>query len=79
MAILTDGVHLISDKSVDELHAFAQRIGLKRCWYQGMRKRHPHYDLTTENKLQQAIQAGARQVKSSDVVKALWRLYGGPT
>lgn len=26
--IYTDGTHLISDKSLDELHSFAQSIGL---------------------------------------------------
>lgn len=41
--ILTDGVHLISDNSVDELHAFAIHIGLEREWFQNHRI--PHYDL----------------------------------
>lgn len=30
--------------SLDELHAFAARLGLKRVWYQ--EERVPHYDLT---------------------------------
>lgn len=34
--------HLISDEATDdELHAFAQKIGLKRQWYQG-----DHYDVS---------------------------------
>jgi hypothetical protein len=41
--ILTDGVHLISDYSVDELHRFAVSIGLKRKWFQDHRI--PHYDI----------------------------------
>jgi hypothetical protein len=54
--VYTDGVHLIAD-SVDELHAFAQRIGLKRVWFQD--HRHKHYDLTTGRMLNKALAAGA--------------------
>jgi hypothetical protein len=35
--------HMVSDRSVDELHAFASEIGLRRGWFQGGRL--PHYDL----------------------------------
>ena len=53
--------------SQDELHAFAQRIGLKRAWFQpgkpigGKPSRLWHYDVT-EAKRQAAIQAGAQPV-----------------
>ena len=40
--------HLMSDVSLEELHVFATRIGIKRHWFEGVRKSHPHYDLTTE-------------------------------
>lgn len=40
----TDGIHLVAD-SLEELHEFASSIGIKRCWFHGMRKGHPHYDL----------------------------------
>ena len=58
--------HLYAD-SQDELHAFAQRIGLKRAWFQpgkpigGKPSRLWHYDVT-EAKRQAAIQAGAQPV-----------------
>lgn len=41
--VYTDGIHLVAD-SLDELHAFAQKIGLKREWFQDHPK-HPHYDI----------------------------------
>lgn len=36
--------HLVAD-SLEELHAFAARLGLKRAWFQG-RASYPHYDVT---------------------------------
>jgi hypothetical protein len=47
--------HLTAD-SVYELHAFAQRIGLKRSWFQTAST--PHYDLTPKTR-DFAIAAGA--------------------
>ena len=35
--------HLMAD-SLEELHEWAQAIGLKRCWFDS-NKKHPHYDL----------------------------------
>jgi hypothetical protein len=49
--------HLTTDGPIDELHAFAKRIGLKREWFQ----RHPlapHYDLN-ERKREKALALGA--------------------
>jgi len=45
MALYTDGVHLVSDRSIAELHRFAKRIGLRRNRYHGEKRGHPHYDL----------------------------------
>lgn len=62
--IYTDGVHLITDDqaSYDELHAFAVKIGLKRCWFQ-----RDHYDLTTRAKASAAAAAGAVLISLRDV------------
>lgn len=49
--------HLRAD-TPDELHAFAQQIGLRREWYQD-RPRLWHYDITTASKQRRAIRAGA--------------------
>ncbi len=47
--IYTDGVHLVGD-SLDELHSFTEKMGLNRCYYHGVRKGHPHYDLINKNR-----------------------------
>ena len=56
--------HLIGDTE-EELHAFAQRIGLKRTWFQdrGM----SHYDLT-EKRRAMAIEAGAQEINRRELV-----------
>lgn len=43
--------------SLDELHAMARRLQMRRAWFQGD-TRLPHYDLTA-NKRRLAIEAGA--------------------
>lgn len=45
--VFTDGVHMVAN-TVEELHEFAESIGLKRHFFHGVRKGHPHYDLTNE-------------------------------
>jgi len=51
--------HLFCDRpeSLEELHNLAQRIGLRRSWFQGNSVL-PHYDLTA-SKRERAIKAGA--------------------
>lgn len=69
MAILTDGKHLVSDESVDELHAFARRMGLNREWFQ-KHPVHPHYDLFGRAHAR-AIQHGARHMPSKQLARRL--------
>lgn len=57
--------HLISDTSVEELQAFARRLGIPDRAFQG-----DHYDLTDELR-DCAIAEGARPVSSRDIVLAL--------
>lgn len=58
--------HLIAD-SQEELHAFAESIGLKRSWFQpgkpflGKPSRHWHYDVT-ESKRRLAVAKGAQEI-----------------
>lgn len=77
MSIYTDGVHLVSDASLDELHAFARRMGLKLEWFQDKAKGtpmyHPHYDLTTKRASLRAEANGAAAVSPRELVKAMWR------
>lgn len=73
--ILTDGIHLISDQSRDELHRFATgKLGFKRSWFQE-HPVHPHYDLTTPNARKRAIAAGAKLVDAVEIVRVCRRVY----
>ena len=68
--ILTDGTHLVSTFSRNELHAFAERIGLRREWFQ--EHRIAHYDLLGQPALRRALQAGAVMKSRRELVRA-WR------
>lgn len=37
--------HMTAD-TTEELHLMASVLGLKKCWFHGVRRGHPHYDLT---------------------------------
>jgi hypothetical protein len=63
--------HLVAD-SLDELHAFAARIGLRRNWFQG-RASYPHYDVTTEVR-ERALHAGALASRKREVLIAARKL-----
>lgn len=79
--LFTDKIHLVSDVSIEELHAFAKKIGLKRCWFHGVKKGHPHYDLKNakgsilydENfdmYISKALRNGASPVTKKEIVEA---------
>ena len=67
----TKACHLYSD-TLEELHDFAAKLGLKREWFQDDRL--PHYDLTP-NKRIEAIQNGAIEHTREDAVN-MWRKMG---
>lgn len=74
--VYTDGIHLIAD-SLEELHSFAARIGLRRCWYDPNPK-HPHYDLMKGKVNRQimyakAVCAGAEQKTSRELITIIQR------
>lgn len=61
--------HLVSDTSEEELHEFAQKLGLKREWAQLRPKASAaHYDLIP-SKRQLAILLGAKEVSSKELVR----------
>jgi len=74
--------HLFCDGDLDELHAFAESIGLKRSWFQarkeeiGRHKLKPwqraHYDLTPGMR-QKALRAGANEATQEDLIRWLGR------
>jgi len=57
--------HLISDSSYDELHDFAEQVGIPRRGFQG-----DHYDIPEEYR-DELIAAGAEQVESRELVRRL--------
>jgi hypothetical protein len=62
--------HLVSDTSRAELHAFAARLGIKRCWYSGRR---PHYDLHGAD-YERALSLGATPATRVQISNAWKRL-----
>jgi hypothetical protein len=64
------GGHMIAD-SLDELHAMADRIGLRREWFQD-KPRFPHYDVQRRRRAQ-AIAYGA----IPKTTRELWRIATG--
>lgn len=57
--------HLVAD-SLDELHAFAARLGLQRRWFQE-RSFYPHYDVTVSVR-DRAIRIGAVDASRETVI-----------
>jgi hypothetical protein len=63
--------HMACDGNLNELHAFARQLGLRAGWFQDHRLV-PHYDLTPEKRIL-AVQFGAREISSGDLVRSLKR------
>jgi len=63
--------HMLAD-SLDELHAMAEQVGLKRRWFQSHGT--PHYDLC-QAKRALAIGGGALEIDRREVVRLIrhWR------
>jgi hypothetical protein len=68
----TKNCHLFTD-SIDltELHSLAEKIGMKRSWFQVSNSGDPHYDLTPARRAS-AIQNGAVAVEN-EVAVGIWR------
>lgn len=52
--------------SIDELHQFAQQLGLKRNWFQP--NTIPHYDLT-KNMRMKAVRYGAIEIDDQELIR----------
>lgn len=68
--IYTDGIHLIAE-SIDELHAFADSIGLSKRMFRH-KARHPHYNLMIkgwEMVYNNALKLGAIKVTTRQLIK----------
>lgn len=64
--------HLTAD-SIPELHAFCERVGIKRCWWHSG-SRYPHYDIN-EVQRAEAIKAGAVPFTQKEVMLKAKSLY----
>ena len=74
--VYTDGVHMIAT-TVEELHTFAEKIGVHRCYYRNPRKkRHPHYDLMTKKAIKAAFDNGAEFATDRQIVTLCRQFYG---
>lgn len=63
--------HMFTDGSdIEELHRFAERIGMRRAWFQPHRIA-PHYDLTPSRRAM-AIKLGAIEVGRREA-SAIWK------
>jgi hypothetical protein len=60
--------HMFCDGDLEELHAFAAKIGMRRSWFQGHNPRYPHYDLTP-NKRSLAMRKGAVEVSAEEMIQ----------
>lgn len=65
--IYTDKIHLVAD-SLEELHSFASEFGIKRNWFEGMRKGHPHYDVP-KSRLEAVLNEDVEIVDSRTILK----------
>jgi hypothetical protein len=72
VAVYFDGTHLASP-DVRELHEFAQKVGIKRCWLEGTRRGHPHYDITNREVAGRVVEAGAVKLSSKELVRKCFR------
>jgi hypothetical protein len=63
--------------TVDELHEFAAKIGMHRCYYRNPRKkRHPHYDILSDKYRERVFAAGAIFVTDREIVTYCRKFYG---
>jgi hypothetical protein len=70
--------HLVAN-TIPELHAFAERIGVKKCWFENKRgKNQPHYDIRKEM-IEIVQQAGGKKVSNAELFLFLEKNYGTKT
>lgn len=68
---IVQSCHMFTDSlDLEELHVFAERIGMKRAWFQESRVA-PHYDLT-QSRRALAVSLGAIELGRREAC-AVWR------
>jgi Protein of unknown function (DUF4031) len=61
--------HMATDGDIEELHQMAQRLGLRRAWFQAGRL--PHYDLTP-SKRRLAVRFGAQEREAKELLRCCY-------
>lgn len=64
--------HMLTDGSLEELHQFAEQLGIPRRGFQN-HPRHPHYDLTPTARAN-ALHLGAQEISTRDLFLLLREL-----
>lgn len=76
MILIDFAGHMVSTESEEELHTFADKLGMDRKWYQDRDKslgfNHPHYDVFTPRLVGKAIELGAEEVTPRELVERAW-------
>lgn len=69
--------HMLAD-TLEELHAMADAIGMKRAWFQAGST--PHYDVT-QTRRELAVKLGAVEIGRAKLVELIrdWRSRRNPT
>lgn len=57
--------HMMAD-TIEELHDMAERLGLRRAWFQN--GKHPHYDIC-KAKRAEAVRLGAKEVTTKELLR----------
>lgn len=70
----TPSCHMFAD-TLDELHAMAEKIGMKQSWFQEGSSGLKHYDLTKSLR-EAAVAAGALELGRNDAVAKYRELRG---
>lgn len=65
--------HMLAD-TLEELHAMAEAIGMKRAWFQP--KSFPHYDVSVSRR-KVAVELGAVEMTQREIVGVIRRLRDG--
>lgn len=66
----TKSCHMVTDQvDLTELHTMAEKIGMRRAWFQDKPGR-PHYDLTPSRR-EAAVAAGAIETGCTDIARIL--------
>lgn len=65
--LYSDNTHLVAD-SLEELHLFCKKVGIKRCWFEGTKKGHPHYDIPKNYKSIISLMNEVKKVGSKKIL-----------